>query len=323
MTSAQSRTTDVPEHLHEAPPGGPPAVRRQRSRVVVGHRSRVLPDLPAAVPTAGVQWAQHHPLVHRLHAAVAHDDLGRAEAVTRVLLSEGCTLVVLFDDVLRPLVRRLHEANGAGSFEVRRTGLLLAALVSRLRDSAVRQPGAAVAFACSGPSTFLDSYMLAAVLEADGWRTTHLTALCLQDVDELAHVLPAPRAVVLAVDGTPVPELRDYCRRLHVRLPGVPVVALGPRAATQGVAQLSGVDVSADSIGAAARLVERLAAPLSDRELTILSHVSRGLTNKQVASLTDLAPSTVKSHLDRIFTKLGCPDRAAAVAHALRAGWID
>ncbi|MEP7059379.1 MAG: response regulator transcription factor [Actinomycetota bacterium] len=62
--------------------------------------------------------------------------------------------------------------------------------------------------------------------------------------------------------------------------------------------------------------------PLSKREREILQKVANGSTTKQVASELGISPHTVKTHLERIFEKLGANDRAQAVAIAIRTGVV-
>lgn len=62
--------------------------------------------------------------------------------------------------------------------------------------------------------------------------------------------------------------------------------------------------------------------PLSKREREILQKVANGSTTKQVASELGISPHTVKTHLERIFEKLGANDRAQAVAIAIRSGIV-
>lgn len=64
------------------------------------------------------------------------------------------------------------------------------------------------------------------------------------------------------------------------------------------------------------------ATPLSKREREILQRVADGATTKQVASALGISPHTVKTHLERIFEKLGANDRAQAVAIAIRSGIV-
>lgn len=63
--------------------------------------------------------------------------------------------------------------------------------------------------------------------------------------------------------------------------------------------------------------------PLSRRESQILQKVAYGATTKEVAHDLGISAHTVKTHLERIFEKLGANDRAQAVAIALRRGLVD
>ncbi|WIB65514.1 response regulator transcription factor [Curtobacterium sp. MCBD17_040] len=58
------------------------------------------------------------------------------------------------------------------------------------------------------------------------------------------------------------------------------------------------------------------AAPLSDRELEVLTLVASALTNQQVAQHLNLAPGTIKRHLANISDKLGAVSRLDAVRKA-------
>lgn len=62
---------------------------------------------------------------------------------------------------------------------------------------------------------------------------------------------------------------------------------------------------------------------LTDRELEILREVADGRSAAEIASTLHLSESTVKTHLTRIYDKLGVSERAAAVAHAMRHGLIS
>ena len=62
---------------------------------------------------------------------------------------------------------------------------------------------------------------------------------------------------------------------------------------------------------------------LSRRETQILQMVAFGSTTKEVAHDLGISPHTVKTHLERIFEKLGANDRAQAVAIAIRRGIVD
>jgi two-component system nitrate/nitrite response regulator NarL len=62
--------------------------------------------------------------------------------------------------------------------------------------------------------------------------------------------------------------------------------------------------------------------PLSEREVEIMHCVARGLSGPETAARLGIAPSTVKTHLQRVYRKLGVADRAAMVAEAMRCGLL-
>ena len=62
---------------------------------------------------------------------------------------------------------------------------------------------------------------------------------------------------------------------------------------------------------------------LTAREIQILEAVADGKSNKEIAAAMSIAEDTVKTHLRRLFEKLGAADRAHAVAIALRQNLID
>lgn len=64
-------------------------------------------------------------------------------------------------------------------------------------------------------------------------------------------------------------------------------------------------------------------AELSARELSVLSRVAAGRTNRLIGEELGLSALTVKSHLARISRKLGTGDRAELVAIAIRNRLID
>lgn len=69
----------------------------------------------------------------------------------------------------------------------------------------------------------------------------------------------------------------------------------------------------------ASRVMARMREPrpaFTDRELDILAQLSQGLGNRNIARALFISEATVKTHLGRIYDKLGVDTRAGAVAMA-------
>jgi DNA-binding NarL/FixJ family response regulator len=68
---------------------------------------------------------------------------------------------------------------------------------------------------------------------------------------------------------------------------------------------------------------EQSVSSLSAREVEVLQMIAYGSTNREVAEALHISPQTVKTYLERIFTKLGVSDRTRAVAMALKHGIVE
>jgi DNA-binding NarL/FixJ family response regulator len=62
---------------------------------------------------------------------------------------------------------------------------------------------------------------------------------------------------------------------------------------------------------------------LTARELDVLRLMAQGATNTEIAEELFVSEATVKSHIGRIFTKLGLRDRAAAIVFAFDHGVVS
>jgi two-component system nitrate/nitrite response regulator NarL len=62
---------------------------------------------------------------------------------------------------------------------------------------------------------------------------------------------------------------------------------------------------------------------LSPREGEVLRFLADGLSAPQIARELHLSPSTIKTHLQRLYERLEVSDRAAAVAEGMRRGLIE
>lgn len=63
-------------------------------------------------------------------------------------------------------------------------------------------------------------------------------------------------------------------------------------------------------------------ADLTERELEVLRHMARGLSNMEIAQQLYLGEATVKTHVGRVLTKLDLRDRVQAVVVAYESGLI-
>ncbi|MBW4442067.1 MAG: response regulator transcription factor [Plectolyngbya sp. WJT66-NPBG17] len=73
-----------------------------------------------------------------------------------------------------------------------------------------------------------------------------------------------------------------------------------------------------------AKLVQRMSNPeLSERELEVLRLIAQGMTNQDIATAMTIGESTVKSHVNRILSKLGVNDRTQAVIVAVKRGIVS
>jgi two-component system NarL family response regulator len=74
---------------------------------------------------------------------------------------------------------------------------------------------------------------------------------------------------------------------------------------------------------AAERLADRLSTPsLTPREIAVLELVAKGLSNAEIGAALSVSAGTIKTHLKRIYPKLGVGDRTAAALAAVQRGIV-
>jgi DNA-binding CsgD family transcriptional regulator len=61
---------------------------------------------------------------------------------------------------------------------------------------------------------------------------------------------------------------------------------------------------------------------ISDRELEVLRELAAGYSNKEIARRLDVSPNTVKTHVARLFEKLGASRRTEAIRRARELGLV-
>jgi DNA-binding NarL/FixJ family response regulator len=137
-----------------------------------------------------------------------------------------------------------------------------------------------------------------------GYPSTRVLVLTTYDTDtDILHAVEAGATGYLLKD-TPHAELLD-----------------GIRAAARGETVLAPP--------VAARLMSKLRTPSvspaaqpSPRELEVLAAVARGLSNAEIGRELFIGEATVKTHLQRLFTKLDVDDRTRAVTVAIEQGLL-
>ncbi len=97
-----------------------------------------------------------------------------------------------------------------------------------------------------------------------------------------------------------------------------------PREELMGAIRAASEGKSVLAPDAAAHLMQRVRWPseeaLSGREVEVLGLVAQGKSNKDIAGELWISEATVKSHLLRVYNKLGAADRASAVVAAMKRG---
>ncbi|MFF2808457.1 response regulator [Streptomyces sp. NPDC058000] len=214
--------------------------------------------------------------------------------------------------------RTPHSPDGSGAAPGRRVRLLLcddhAVVRAGLRALLSADPGIEVV---GEAATGEEALAVAARQRPD---------VVLMDLSLGAGIdgVEATRRIVAEVPGTRVLVLTTYdtdadvTRAVQVGATGYLLKAERPEelfaaiaAAAEGRAVLSAL--------AANRVMERVRKPhaaLTERQLDILGQLARGLGNREIARALFISEATVKTHLVRIYAKLGVETRAGAVAAA-------
>ncbi|MFF5364482.1 response regulator [Streptomyces scabiei] len=125
---------------------------------------------------------------------------------------------------------------------------------------------------------------------------------------------PAPRVLVLTMFDTDA----DISRAIEAGATGYLLKAERPEELFAAIRDAAS-GRTALSAPVADRLMAQLRSPrpaLSEREHEILGQLARGLGNREIARALFISEATVKTHLGRIYAKLGVETRAGAVAVA-------
>lgn len=90
-------------------------------------------------------------------------------------------------------------------------------------------------------------------------------------------------------------------------------------------AALNPSSFSAEGLGQALRRSrdQQAATPLTPRETEVLRHIANGESIQQVARALFMSESTAKTHVAKIYGKLGAHNRASAVRAAISLGLVE
>ena len=141
-----------------------------------------------------------------------------------------------------------------------------------------------------------------------------------QAIVELARVAPEVRVLVLTTYDTDA----DILRAVEAGATGY-LLKDSPRATLADAVRAASRGETVLAPGVAARLmrkVHRDHETLTRRELDVLQAVASGARNAEAAAALGIGEATVKTHLLRIFTKLGVDGRTEAVTRAMELGII-
>jgi DNA-binding NarL/FixJ family response regulator len=141
-------------------------------------------------------------------------------------------------------------------------------------------------------------------------------------VREILRALPKTRVIVLTMHDNPslVGMLLAAGAAAYVIKGATRETLL---AAVRGVRSDDGNVVISVSRETVTRLRAPPASPLSSRELEVLTAVSSGLRNAQIARRLFITEGTVKRHLTNIYMKLDVTTRISAVNKAITMGLIE
>jgi DNA-binding NarL/FixJ family response regulator len=143
--------------------------------------------------------------------------------------------------------------------------------------------------------------------------------------------LEVTRQLTATVPGVPVVMLTGYgtqadvVRAMQAGAKGYVLKAGEPAELYRAVrtAAAGGIGLSPQAVARVVGQVVTPAAVLTAREVQVVRLLARGLSNQQIAGALFLTEATVKTHLVRVYRKLGADNRAAAVAQAMSRGLLD
>ena len=320
-------------HHSDAAFPAPGAERALLEAVVAANRrsqgsAEKRPDVQSVLAPAAMQ-ADTWEITRRFSSALQRGD-GPAAHALALLLQQADGLGELYE-LLRRILNEVGESWARGRATVLSEHLVTSAastvveLLRALTAAPGPSAGTVVVTAPSGDRHLLGLAALGHLLEDAGHRVVVAADLPLAELLTLS-AQPEVVAVVLSCH-TPVTAstFHSLVASLRKAKPALKIAVGGPGLPhSLAVRRSCGADlVSSDPAALLELLVVREMSLLTARESEVLRAVADGLTNAEIATRLGIGAATVKSHLDSVLSKTGTEHRAAAVARALRAGWIS
>lgn len=301
------------------------AVQRQLAKALpVPRPSTDTPAGQAPVP-AEAPWPDANDLTSPLRAALLAGD--RIAACAHTDLLRGASSVTKVYNTIASTLADIGEQWATGTAPVlaeRRATTAAQAVIQHLEQT-TPPPTAEGCVVLAAPVG--DRHRLALELLAHAVHEAGRPALVVEDLplDELVTLASSPDVAAVVVSAhlpLPLTQARRIVLALRTATHPVLVALGGPGFLEPTDGRGSGADLVSSDPDELLRELNRHAGALTRRECEVLLAVADGLTNRQIADQLGLSQNTVKSHLDRVLTKTQTEHRAAAVAHALREGWI-
>lgn len=159
----------------------------------------------------------------------------------------------------------------------------------------------------------LDGLQATAQITSDrGLPGTRVIVLTTFEIDE--YVFGALRA---GASGFLLKDLEPADLLAAVRVVAAGEALLAPRLTRRLIEAF----VTGGGVPDRGRAAERI-APLTPREREVLTLVGRGASNAEIAQTLVVSPLTAKTHVARLFAKLGARDRAQLVVIAYESGLV-
>jgi DNA-binding NarL/FixJ family response regulator len=161
----------------------------------------------------------------------------------------------------------------------------------------------------------LNGQQVARQVAAEKLPTRVILLTAYDDVEQRTHAMRGGAAAYCSKDVQP-----DHLVNV------IKLVAVGKFVIGEQVLDITGLDLwlaaRADSAARPYTDASEADYPLSGREMEVLSCISRGMSNKEIAHLLHISHQTVKNHVTAILRKLGVEDRTQAVIYAVKRGWV-